>query len=104
MSGSDRLESWKEIATNLNRDVTTVQRLEKKEGLPVHGHVHKKKSSAYAYRSELDARLARRGPTGLVAPRVGWFRRPRWIFIESVAVLPLENLSGDPQKSTSRTG
>jgi len=31
-----RLESWKEIALYLGRDVTTVRRWEKREGLPVH--------------------------------------------------------------------
>ena len=36
----DRLDSWKEIAAYLNRDVTTVQRWEKREGMPVHRHVH----------------------------------------------------------------
>jgi Tol biopolymer transport system component len=51
----DRLESWKEIAVYLNRDVTTVQRWEKREGMPVHRHQHDKIGSIYAFRSELDA-------------------------------------------------
>jgi Tol biopolymer transport system component len=51
----DRLDSWKEIAAYLNRDVTTVQRWEKREGMPVHRHVHDKMGSVYASRSELDA-------------------------------------------------
>ena len=50
----DRLESWKEIAAYLNRDVTTVQRWEKREGMPVHRHQHDKIGSIYAFRSELD--------------------------------------------------
>ena len=50
-----RLESWKEIAAYLNRDVTTVQRWEKREGMPVHRHVHDKRGSVYAFRAELDA-------------------------------------------------
>jgi hypothetical protein len=29
-----RLDSWKEIAAYLNRDVTTVQRWERREGIP----------------------------------------------------------------------
>ena len=33
-----RLDSWKEIAAHFNRDVTTVQRWEKREGMPVHRH------------------------------------------------------------------
>jgi Tol biopolymer transport system component len=51
----DRLDSWKEIAGYLNRDVTTVQRWEKREGMPVHRHVHDRMSSVYASRAELDA-------------------------------------------------
>jgi Tol biopolymer transport system component len=51
----DRLDSWKEIAGYLNRDVTTVQRWEKREGMPVHRHVHDRMCSVYASRAELDA-------------------------------------------------
>ena len=31
-----RLDSWKEIAAYLGRDVRTVQRWERREGLPIH--------------------------------------------------------------------
>ena len=41
----DQLDSWKEIAAYLGRDVTTVQRWEKCEAMPVHRHVHDKRSS-----------------------------------------------------------
>ena len=51
----DRLDSWKEIATYLKRDVTTVQRWEKREAMPVHRHLHEKTGSVFAYRAELDA-------------------------------------------------
>ena len=51
----DRLDSWKEIAAYLNRDVTTVQRWEKREGMPVHRHLHDRMGSVYAFRAELDA-------------------------------------------------
>jgi TolB-like protein/Tfp pilus assembly protein PilF len=51
----DRLDSWKEIAAYLNRDVTTVQRWEKREGMPVHRHLHDRAGSVYAFCSELDA-------------------------------------------------
>src|SRR5512139_3515228 len=51
----DRLDSWKEIAAYLNRDVTTVQRWEKREGMPVHRHLHDRMGSVYASRAELDA-------------------------------------------------
>ena len=61
-SNRDRLESWGEIATYLRRDVSTVQRWEKEEGLPVHRHLHKKLASVYASPSEVDAWLANRRP------------------------------------------
>jgi Tol biopolymer transport system component len=50
-----RLDSWKKIAMHFNRDVTTVQRWERREGMPVHRHIHDKQGSVYAFRSELDA-------------------------------------------------
>jgi TolB-like protein/Tfp pilus assembly protein PilF len=56
----DRLDSWKEIAAYLKRDVTTVQRWEKREGMPVHRHLHDRMGSVYAYGSELDAWLRSR--------------------------------------------
>ena len=51
----DRLDSWKEIAAYMRRDVTTVQRWEKREGMPVHRHLHDKTGSVYAFKRELDA-------------------------------------------------
>src|SRR5216110_889351 len=51
----NRLDSWKEIAAYLKRDVTTVQRWEKREEMPVHRHVHDRMGSVYASRAELDA-------------------------------------------------
>jgi Tol biopolymer transport system component len=54
-ASGDRLDSWKEIAAYLKRDVTTVQRWEKREGMPVRRHVHDKLGSVYAFRSDLDA-------------------------------------------------
>jgi Tol biopolymer transport system component len=54
-SPKDRLDSWKEIAGYLHRDVTTVQRWEKREAMPVHRHLHGQLGSVHALRSELDA-------------------------------------------------
>ncbi|HTW61172.1 MAG TPA: tetratricopeptide repeat protein [Terracidiphilus sp.] len=59
-----RLESWKEIAAYLNRDVTTVQRWEKREGMPVHRHLHDQRGSVYALPAELDAWRRTRGSQG----------------------------------------
>jgi tetratricopeptide (TPR) repeat protein len=52
---SDRLDSWKEIAVYLKRDVRTVQRWEKTENLPVRRHLHEKQGTVYAFKSEIDA-------------------------------------------------
>jgi hypothetical protein len=51
----DRLDPWKEIAAYLGRGVTTVQRWEQDEGLPIHRLPHAKKGSVLAFKSELDA-------------------------------------------------
>jgi TolB-like protein/Tfp pilus assembly protein PilF len=64
---NDHLDSWKEIATYLNRDVTTVQRWEKREGMPVHRHVHDKRGSVYALTEELDLWMQSRRLPGPVA-------------------------------------
>jgi hypothetical protein len=49
------LDSWKEIAAFLGREVRTVQLWEKREGLPVHRHFHVSRASVHAFRSELVA-------------------------------------------------
>ena len=48
----ERLDSWKEIAAYLKRDVRTLHRWESEEGLPIHRHVHKKRGTVYAYKSD----------------------------------------------------
>ena len=53
-AGTDHLDSWKEIASYLRREIRTVQLWEKNEGLPVHRHFHKQMGSVYALRSELE--------------------------------------------------
>ncbi len=128
-----RLESWKEIAAYLGRDVTTARRWEKREGLPVRRLQHNKLGSVYAYTAELDAwrdeRAARAAVGGAEAqkPRAAWrtgavitlvvlgltlaaglvwFLRQRATIqpssagghIRSLAVLPLENFSGNPEQ------
>jgi TolB-like protein/Tfp pilus assembly protein PilF len=133
------LDSWKEIACYVKRDVSTVQRWEKREGMPIHRHVHDRRGSVYALSSELDAWLQSRrlrldeqekehraespvdsegyhSPTGLLQARrwlvlglaaglallavtyVGFRSHPTHAMrpkIQSLAVLPLKNLSGD---------
>src|SRR5437588_8403907 len=60
---ADRLDSWKEIAAYLGREVRTVQGWEKTEGLPVHRHQHGRQGSVYAFKSELTAWRASRRET-----------------------------------------
>ena len=93
-TATDRLDSWKEIATYLRREVRTVQLWEKKEGLPVHRHVHQQLGSVYAFRSEIDrwrSEVARhRSPlneTEAGVTRAG--ERP------VIRVLPLRNVQTD---------
>jgi TolB-like protein/Flp pilus assembly protein TadD len=132
-----RLESWKEIAAYLGRDVTTVRRWEKHEGLPVYRLLHNRLGSVYAYTAELDAWREERAPaaatdaaearpvsevvrsgahTRTVAALVAlalalavgliWFVRERTTIqpasasggIRSLAVLPLQNFSGNPEQ------
>ncbi len=50
----DRLDSWKEIASYLKREVRTVQLWEKREGMPVHRHFHRKLGTVFAFRSEIE--------------------------------------------------
>ena len=73
----DRLDSWKEIAAYLNRDVTTVQRWEKRESMPVHRHQHDKIGSVYAYRTEIDAWARGRNPAAEIPPSVEVAEAPR---------------------------
>ena len=50
-----RLDSWKDIATYLARDVRTVSRWEKIKGLPVHRIPGGQRHAVFAYREELEA-------------------------------------------------
>jgi TolB-like protein/Tfp pilus assembly protein PilF len=87
---ADRLDSWKEIASYLRRDVRTVQRWEKKEGLPVHRHVHDKLGSIYADRAELTAWFTSRQQSG-AASNAAVQEGPADKI--KLAVLPFGNLS-----------
>ncbi len=52
---NDRLDSWKEIAAYLKKEVRTVQRWEKSSGLPIRRLAHGKLGTVFAYKQELDA-------------------------------------------------
>src|SRR6202790_5735322 len=90
-----RRESWKEIAAYLGRDVTTVRRWEKREGLPVYRLLHSKLGSIYAYTSELDAWRDKQALAGATdAPdaeadrqRTRIRRARRWLLVGGGAVV-----------------
>lgn len=64
-----RLETWKEIAVYLRRDIRTVQRWEEAEGLPVHRQQHRRQGSVFAIPAELDEWVKRRTiPAGQSEP------------------------------------
>jgi TolB-like protein/Flp pilus assembly protein TadD len=99
-----KLDSWKEIAAYLNRDITTVQRWEKREGMPVHRQMHDKRGSVYALISELDtwrqarslrlgqqeALVATEAPSEIIRTRPAAPPRRRWLVLGSaMAVLVL---------------
>ena len=67
----NRLDSWKEIASYLGREVRTAQRWEEREGLPVHRHIHNKAGSVYAFKTEIDEWRKSRlpNPSALVSQR-----------------------------------
>jgi TolB-like protein len=92
-NSADRLDSWKEIAAYLRRDVRTVQRWEKKEGLPVHRHQHDKLGSVYSYKPELDTWLSTRQQIGEPAAE----DKTRELKLK-LAVLPFSNLNADPEQ------
>jgi phage terminase Nu1 subunit (DNA packaging protein) len=62
------LTSWKEIAAFFGRNVRTVQRWEKEEGLPIHRHLHHRQSSVYAYPGELGEWWRKRAPDASEQP------------------------------------
>src|SRR5258708_7723529 len=76
----DHLDSWKQIAVYLHREVRTVQRWEKREGLPVHRQFHVKAGTVWAFKHEIDAWLKiRRHPSNEAAPQVRhWNQSVDW--------------------------
>lgn len=58
-STGQRLDSWKEIAIYLGRDLRTLRRWEKEKGLPVHRVPGGARQAVFAYKTEIDAWLLR---------------------------------------------
>ena len=67
-----RIDSWKEIAAYLGRDVRTAIRWEKDKGLPVHRVPGGQRKAVFAYTAELDAWLKREDSAELAAVPQGF--------------------------------
>ena len=88
---STRLDSWKEIAHYLNRNVRTVQRWETLEAMPVHRHCHDAGHSIYAYKHEIDAWRLNRSQE----------KRPR-LRVSAIRKTPLDSLAPAEQAALLR--
>ncbi|MGE5741193.1 MAG: tetratricopeptide repeat protein, partial [Candidatus Aminicenantes bacterium RBG_16_66_30] len=67
------LESWKEIAAHLNRDIRTCHRWERELGLPVHRLDGSPKARVFAYADELDRWLEEK-----LRHQGVWVRLKKW--------------------------
>jgi Tol biopolymer transport system component len=94
-----RLDSWKRIAAHFNRDVTTVQRWERRENMPVHRHVHDKQGSVYAFRPELDAWWENRRGQVPDAGDDGPVPVPSEQVLHALPHAPLEAAASEPAES-----
>jgi Tol biopolymer transport system component len=100
-SVEDRLDSWKEIAAYLNRDVTTVQRWEKREAMPVHRHLHDRLGSVYAFRSELNAWVRTR-KLATSQPIVDEIGQPEFL-PDATQAAPLPDTGSAPPQPANQT-
>ena len=81
-SGEIPLQGWKEIGAHLERDESTARRWERDAGLPVRRHLGDRRSSVYAFKSEIDAWRASRAP----APNADHIEQPRRRLIPALAM------------------
>ena len=108
-STPESLASWKEIAAYLKRDERTVRRWEK-EGLPIHRHMHKKRASVYAFRSEIDVWWQRDRTRLEAAESSAWphARRLPWAILAAVLAVPVAvlglNIAGAQDRLLGRSG
>src|SRR5215470_7108567 len=88
-SREDRLDSWKEIAHYLDRNVRTAQRWERTEQLPIRRHRHLKQGSVHAFKSDIDDWRKKREPL------VTWIdsAEPQRDKRTRLAVLPFRNFA-----------
>lgn len=112
-----RLDSWKEVAAYLKKGVRTVRRWERQEKLPVHRHFHGKQGTVYAFADELDRwlqgrtvkestdqLLADHEPQAAAVPGFQTAQKESQVRPAVIAVLPLRNLSADPEEQRFADG
>lgn len=112
-----RLDSWKEVAAYLKKGVRTVRRWERQEKLPVHRHFHGKQGTVYAFADELDHWLhgrtvkeiadqlpASHEPQAPEVPGLETAQKGSQVRPAVIAVLPLRNLSADPEEQRFADG
>lgn len=97
LAPSRRLDSWKEIAVHLGRDIRTVQRWERFEGMPVHRLQHQRRGAVHAFTAELDEWWRQRCALGLQASSarnhgrgVQWLRQ--WRVALALGVIALASI------------
>ncbi len=92
---TDRLSSWKAIATYLDCSVRTVRRWERTEGLPVHRHVHQKLGRVFSLKTEIDAWRQTRARSPDLNSRSASI--PPTASARSIAVLPFDSPKSSEQ-------
>jgi Tol biopolymer transport system component len=104
-SARKRLDSWKEVATYLDRDVTTVMRWEREKKLPVHRLPGGKRKAVFAYPDEIDAWYASADPKENGESSEG--AEPREVPAEGrslePAIAPIIDTPNPPSKRWRRT-
>ncbi len=82
------LDSWKEIADYLGRDIRTCQHYERKLGLPVHRLDRSARARVFAYRDELDSWRAGKKTPGLgVSEEITVKFIPKKLLIPALALI-----------------
>jgi Tol biopolymer transport system component len=96
------LESWKEIAAYLKRDVRTAKRWEKSEGLPIHRQMHHARGSVFAYPAELEdwksSRDLRLNAPPVITP---WRRATAGFAVVAAMLLALLTMGSGPIRTPS---
>ena len=93
MPSNRRLDSWKEIADYLRREVRTAIRWEKEKGLPVHRIPGGSRQTVFAFSDEIDAWMSGQSPEAVVS--VAPASRARESQPLRLAVLPFSNGAGE---------